>query len=168
MPRENCQLTPMGLLAWKLTFRLTFHTFANLFGDVLKNLERSRDLLLQSASIAHFQEAQEARIQFTQEFKTRVKREKQEQRLAVIEWLSADQAKRASCEEHTELQRRRAEFPFTTQWLFNMGAMKGWLRKSDASSPIFWLSGIPGAGNANPSSSLLSIIMLESRKNCSI
>ena len=164
----SCWLTPMGLIAWKLTFRLTFHTFADLFGDVLKNLERSRDLLLQSASIAHFQEAQEARIQFTQEFKNRVKREKQEQRLAVIEWLSADQTKRVTSEEHMELQQRRAEFPLTTQWLFNMAAMRGWLRKSDASSPTFWLSGIPGAGNVNHPQSILSIIMLESRKDCSL
>jgi hypothetical protein len=149
MLHRNCQLIPKGLIAWKLTFRLTFHAFADLFGDVLKNLERSRDLLLQSASIAHFQEAQEARILFTQEFKNQVKRENQEQRHAVIEWLSADQAKRASSDEHMELQQRRAEFPLTTQWLFNMGAMRGWLRRSDVSSPTFWLSGIPGAGSVH-------------------
>jgi hypothetical protein len=116
---------------------------------VLKNLERSRDLLIQSASIAHFQEAQEARIEFTKKFENQAKREKQEQRLAVIEWLSADQAKRANTDEHVELQQRRATFPLTTQWLFNMGAMRGWLREHDASSTIFWLSGIPGAGNAH-------------------
>ncbi|TVY90811.1 Ankyrin [Lachnellula willkommii] len=131
---------------WKLTFRLTFHTFADMFGDVLKNLERSRGLLLQSASIAHYQEAQESRLQFTQEFQNRVKREKKEQWLAVIEWLSVDQAKHSSSTQHVELQQRRAEFPFTTQWLFNMGVMRGWMRKSDASSLSFWLSGIPGAG----------------------
>jgi hypothetical protein len=141
MPNKNIQLKLIGHLAWKLTFRLTFHTFSDLFGDVLKNLERSRDLLLQSANIAHFQEAQE--------FKNRVNREKQEQRLAVIEWLSADLVKRASSEEHMEFQQRRDEFPLTTQWLFNMSAMKSWMRKSDASNPIFWLSGIPGAGNIN-------------------
>lgn len=118
-----------------------------MFGDVLKNLERSRDLLLQEASIAHFQEAQEARIRFTQEFQDRLKREKQEQRLGVIEWLSAAPANGASCNQHQELQRRRAEFPLTTQWLFNMSSMKSWMRKSDVSSPTFWLSGIPGAGN---------------------
>jgi hypothetical protein len=115
----------------------------------LENLERSRDLLLQSANIAHFQETQEARIQFTLEFENRVNREKQEQRLAVIEWLSAGQGKRACSEEHMELQQRRDEFPPTTQWLSNMGAMRSWMRKSDASNPIFRLSGIPGAGNLN-------------------
>jgi hypothetical protein len=140
--------------AWKLTFRLTFHTFGDMFGDVLKNLERSRDLLLQSASIAHFQEAREARVHFTQEFQDRSKREKQEQRLGVIEWLSADHAYRASCDQHEELQQRRKEFPLTTQWLFNISAMKGWMRKSDASNPTFWLSGIPGAGNVHLESSL--------------
>lgn len=131
---------------WKLTFRLTFHTFGDMFRDVLKDLERSRELLLQSANIAHFQEAREARIQFTQEFQDRLKREKQEQRLGVIEWLSADHANRASCDQHEELQQRRAEFPSTTQWLFKMAVFRGWMRKSDASSPTFWLCGIPGAG----------------------
>lgn len=118
-----------------------------MFGDVLKNLERSRDLLFQSANVAHFQEAQEARILFSKEFRDRLEREKQEKRLALIDWLSpSDNPNYSVHDQHVELQGRRRQFPLTTQWLFNMGVMRGWMRKSDVSSPIFWLSGIPGAG----------------------
>jgi len=142
------------LIAWKLTFRMTLHTFPDLFGDVLKNLERSRNLLMQSASIAHFEEAQEARIHFTKEFEGQAKRYKQEQRVSVVEWLSADQTKHANIDAHTELQRVRAANPLTTQWLFNTSAMRSWMRKSDVPRPVFWLSGIPGAGGIFRSISL--------------
>jgi hypothetical protein len=130
--------------AWKLAFRLTFNTFREMFGDVLKNLERSRGLLLQSASVAHFQEAQDARILFTQEFQSRQKRDIQEQMLAVVDWLAAEQS---SALQHIELQQRRADFPLTAQWPFSIGAMRSWMRRNDVSSSIFWLCGIPGAGN---------------------
>ncbi|KAF4626218.1 hypothetical protein G7Y89_g11943 [Cudoniella acicularis] len=129
--------------AWKLTFRLTFNTSREMFGDVLKNLDRSRGLLLQSASVAHFQEAQDARILFTQEFQSRQKRDIQEQMLAVVDWLAAEQS---SALQHIELQRRRADFPLTAQWPFSIGATKSWMRRNDVSSSIFWLCGIPGAG----------------------
>jgi hypothetical protein len=130
--------------AWKLTFRLAFDTFREMFGDVLKNLERSRGLLLQSASVAHFQEAQDARILFTQEFQSRQNRDTQERMLAVVDWLAAEQS---SSLQHIELQRRRADFPLTAQWPFGIGAMRSWMRRNDVSSLIFWLCGIPGAGN---------------------
>ena len=113
-----------------------------MFGDVIKKLERSKELLLQSAGIAHFQEAQEGRLLFTREFEAQLERTKQDRMLAVIDWLSPV----STYVDHEELQRNRSEFPHTTLWIFEESSMQTWLHTKGRSSPIFWICGIPGAG----------------------
>ena len=96
--------------AWKLAFKVALRTFDDMFGDVIKKLERSKELLLQSANIVHFREAQDARLLFTREFENQEKKRNNDRTLAVIEWLSP-----VSCNiDHEELQSMRREYPDTT------------------------------------------------------
>lgn len=114
-----------------------------MFGDVIKKLERSKELLLDSASIAHYQEAQESRLLFAQEFETQLERTRQDRMLTVIDWLSP-----TSCEvDHEELQQKRKEFPDTTSWIFRQDSLRRWLQSDGVSSTMFWICGIPGAGS---------------------
>lgn len=131
------------LQAWRLAFKVTIHTFADMFGDVVKKLERSKELLLHSADIAHYQEAQEFRLRFAREFEAQLEETRKKRMLTVIDWLSP-----TSCDvDHEELQQKRDEFPDTTRWIFTQKSMRHWLQPDGKSNPIFWICGIPGAGS---------------------
>jgi hypothetical protein len=113
-----------------------------MFGDVLKNLERSKDLLMQAADVAHFQEAQETRLFWVKDYEERRERDKKARMVAVIEWLSSDHTYRV---KQQALRRIRSHLPQTTQWILKDPRIKDWLEHSEI--PTFWLCGIPGAGN---------------------
>lgn len=56
----------------EISLQVTVHTFADMFEDAIKKLERSKELLLQSASIPHYHEAQEFRLLFAREFEAKL------------------------------------------------------------------------------------------------
>jgi len=114
-----------------------------MFGDVLKKLDRSRDLLLQSANLAHFQESQEARILFAKEIEAMLSEKQNQRRLAVVEWLSSEPS---STIQHEEIRKIRDMLPQTTRWIFSQSQMLDWLKRADYTPGTFWLCGIPGAG----------------------
>ncbi|KAH8587440.1 hypothetical protein B0O99DRAFT_747604 [Bisporella sp. PMI_857] len=128
---------------WKLTFKLTYHTFSDMFGDILKKLDRSRDLVLQSANLAHFQDSQEARIRFSKEMEVLLDEKQNQRRIAIMDWLSAEPGSKI---QHQELRKVRAMLPQTTRWIFSQPQMLGWLKRTDYAPCTFWLCGIPGAG----------------------
>ena len=129
-------------LVWRLAFKITTNTFGDMFGDVIKKLERSKELLLQSANVAHFHEAQEARLLFSREIESLRERATKDRMLTVVDWLSP-----TSCTgDHEELQDKRREFPDTAQWILKEPCMRDWLRIDDAAKRTFWICGIPGAG----------------------
>ena len=136
-------LTLWLLAAWKLTFKLACHTFSDMFGDILKKLDRSRDLILQSANVAHFQESQEARIRFTKVMELLLDEKQNQRRIAIMDWLSSEPS---SAFQHRELQKIRAMLPQTTRWIFSQPQMLSWFKRNDCTPSIFWLCGIPGAG----------------------
>ena len=140
---------------WRLAFKTTLHTFGDTFGDVIKKLERSKELLLQSASIAHFQEAQEGRILFAREFEAQSERTKQDRMLAVIDWLSAA----SSDVDHEVLQKKRREVPLITRWIFEESSMRSWLHTKGSYSPIFLICGIPGAGRRLKFANLIGLML---------
>src|SRR4051794_40318116 len=114
-----------------------------MFGDVLKKLERSKGLLMQAASIAHFQEAQDARVFWAKDHDEWMERDRKARMLTVADWLSDDQS---HITKHKGLQRTRLDLPKSGSWLFKLPVMKDWLGENDSISLIFWLCGIPGAG----------------------
>ncbi len=115
-----------------------------MFGDVVEKLRRSKELLIQTASISEFQEAQNARLLITREFEAQRERDEKEQRLSVVEWLS-----HVTCQaQHEELQERRSVFPSTTRWIFDTIAAREWFRNDDKTGLILYIYGIPGAGKS--------------------
>ncbi|KAA6406931.1 MAG: hypothetical protein FRX48_09229 [Lasallia pustulata] len=146
--------------AWKITMKLAFRTFRSMFEDVLKNLERSKDLLYRSADIASFREAQDSRALFQQQFDAQEERERRDRKSTVLEWLSHE-----SCERfHEELQEKRKGFPNTARWIFQETAYNEWLSGTRARDQPFWISGIPGAGKTVLFSSIVDEIKSNSPK----
>lgn len=131
------------LIAWRLTLKLIHHTLDDMFGDILKNLERSKSLLMEAANVAHFQDAQQARLFCTTDYEERIERDKKARMRAVVEWLSADQS---HTKQQETLQNLRLELPESGTWINKLSLFKDWLRKDKGRSLVFWLTGIPGAG----------------------
>ncbi|KAL9136526.1 MAG: hypothetical protein Q9175_002271 [Cornicularia normoerica] len=127
---------------WTIAFKTAFRSFSDLYGDVVKNLQRSKDLLIQTASIWHFQEAQDARVRTSQEFEAQKCSDDRQRRFFVIDWLS-----HVSCQEqHEELRHKRRLYPESTHWIFSTAQLIQWFSGSESSNPVLWIFGIPGAG----------------------
>ncbi|KAI9869154.1 MAG: hypothetical protein M1813_002978 [Trichoglossum hirsutum] len=138
----------------RIIWKLTLHDFQNMFKDVLEDLAHSRELLLESADIAHIRAAQDNRHLVKEHFEAQVKKEKMEQRKAVKHWISA-----ISCADyHEELQKKRRKFPGTTRWVFKESAIQQWLYESEPPNQPLWLRGIPGAGKTILFSSIVDEI----------
>ena len=113
-----------------------------MFDDVFRNLERSKQLLLTSADIAHFREAQEARLRFQDYIKEERNRARIERKFRVRSWLKPH----LHVTQHHDLRKVREQYPKTTKWIFQELAWKDWLCRSGDTTRVLWLSGIPGAG----------------------
>ncbi|KAI9819644.1 MAG: hypothetical protein M1827_007094 [Pycnora praestabilis] len=114
----------------------------DMFKDIMKKMDRSKELLLQTTTVTHFQNAQEHRVLFTRQFEIQAEKERNDRRVVVRDWLAA-----TTCDlVHEELQHTRREFPQTSRWVFQDRSMRAWLGMDTSASPLFWLSGIPGAG----------------------
>lgn len=131
------------VLAWKITFHTTIHSFGDQFEDVAKNLGRSKELLLQSANISQFQEAQDTRLIIIRRFEAQMEHERLQQTTTTVNWLFG-----VSChDQHEKIQEKRREFLGTTRWVFNTASFCDWQHNYESYSPVFCLYGIPGAGN---------------------
>ena len=132
-------------LAWTIAFKTAFRSFSDLYGDVVKNLHGSKELLIQAASVQHFQEAQNDRVRISQEFEAQNYRDDRHRKSFVVDWLSP-----VSCQnQHTELRREQRLYPESTRWIFSTAQLSEWYRECETSSPILWISGIPGAGRVH-------------------
>ena len=125
-----------------MLWRLTTRSLDDLFGDVVANLNRSRQLLLDAASVAHYTAANDARLRLSKQIETDKEVETQRRRQAVHDWLSA-----VNCENfQNDLRDIREEFIGTTDWIHNNQLFRRWMTGSTGEDRLFWLSGIPGAG----------------------
>ena len=110
---------------------------------MVKNLQGSKELLVQTASVWHFQEAQDARVRVSQDFESHKFRDDQRRKSYVVDWLS-----HVSCQNrHMELRREQRSYPESTRWIFKTTELYEWFRAGETSSPLLWVSGIPGAGS---------------------
>jgi hypothetical protein len=134
---------------WQIALKLTFRTFDGLFGEVLENLEKSRQLLFISTDVAHlqetkksFQEIHQAQEERRQEFQNQQAADEKERIFVVLDWLQpTNQTNRQD-----DLDNQREGFQGTTEWIFNHQNYQDWIQEDNDTKGIFWLSGIPGAG----------------------
>lgn len=129
--------------AWRLTLKLVHHTVDDMFGEVLKNLDRFKALLMNAASVAHFEDAQQARRLWVAYYEGRTERDQKARMCAVVEWLSAH---KSHIDKQEALQEIRVELPQSGTWIYKLSPFKDWLREDKGKSLVFWLSGILDAG----------------------
>ncbi|KAF6218628.1 hypothetical protein HO133_005979 [Letharia lupina] len=139
---------------WTIAFKTAFRSFSDLYGDVVKNLQGSKELLIQTASVWHFREAQDARLRISQEFEAQNYRDDQHRKSFVVDWLS-----HVSCQNrHEELRQEQRLYSASTRWVFDTTQLSEWSWGSETSSPVLWISGIPGAGKTFIFSSIVEDI----------
>lgn len=114
-----------------------------MFGEVLKNSDRSKSLLMNAANAAHFEDAQQARRLWVADYEERIKRDHKARMGAVVEWLSAN---KSHLNQREVLQKIRLELPQSGTWIHKLSPFKDWFREDKGKSLVFWLTGIPGAG----------------------
>lgn len=119
-----------------------------MFDDVFSNLERSKELLYSSASIAHYQAAQVARQQIETMFKSQQEAARAQKRDFILGWLNPAEHH----ELHEQLCDLRGEYPQTTKWIYEEPCWKNWLSNEQTSGRVFCISGIPGAGRTHTTS----------------
>jgi len=108
----------------------------------LNDLLRHRELIESAANLEQIQESREARLKSEASFAALEKEQRRVQTLAVVNWLSAADA---SLDQQAYAETRLI-IPTSGHWILQQEKIKAWLDPTDNLVPIFWLSGIPGAG----------------------
>ena len=117
-------------------------TFENEFGDVVAKLEHSKRILLDTANVIHMTDASDQRSLIADCIQAQNLEAAQQRTRFVHDWLSA-----VDCDEvHDGLRQRRDAYPDTATWIYHNEIFQLWMNKKPADSPVFWLSGILGAG----------------------
>jgi hypothetical protein len=106
---------------------------------------RHRELIERKASLEQIQESRDARVQFQASFAALEREANLAKTLAVVSWLSAADA----ALNQEDFAAERQVVPGSGRWILEEPKIKDWLDPADSSVPIFWLNGIPGAGDAD-------------------
>ena len=117
-------------------------TFENEFGEVVAKLENSKKILLDTANVIHMIDTSKQRSLIADRMQAETLEAAQQRIRFVYDWLSA-----VDCNEvHDGLRQRRDEYFDTATWIYRNEIFQSWMNKKSGDSPIFWLSGILGAG----------------------
>jgi hypothetical protein len=119
--------------------------FDSTFGGILKNLERHKDYVEASATIAHYQKYHEDIENLNRNLEVLVDEEQRKKSVAVSDWLAVG---RQPQRYHEANLRTREPYPTTAQWIFGNDHIKDVLGAGVPVTPIIWINGIPGAGTS--------------------
>jgi hypothetical protein len=136
---------PGLLTAWKQLFYSTWKDFQASFKPILSDFQRHRELLDCSASLVQIQESRDARLHAQETFATLAEERIRTNMLTVINWLSAADPS----EDQEACTAVRQDIHDTGRWILKEPIVKDWLDPDECSVNIFWLNGIPGAGEFN-------------------
>jgi hypothetical protein len=124
-------------------FRATWKDFKSRFQHILDNLRRHKELVESQANLLQIQESRALRVQFQDLFATTQRTERENQRLAVMNWLSSADAYL----DQEGAAMARHDYPGTCRWIIEKPELKAWYDPEDSLVRLIWLNGIPGAGN---------------------
>lgn len=100
--------------------------------------------------MVEIQESRISRLQSQASFVALEREQNLAKTLAVVNWLSAADA----ALDQEDFSAKRQYTADSGRWILEEPRVKEWFDPAGSSVPIFWLSGIPGAGNKTLSSNL--------------
>jgi hypothetical protein len=124
-------------------------------------MTRHRELIERRANLEQIQESRDARLQSQASFAVLEREANLAKTLAVVNWLSAADAGL----DQEDFAGKRQVVPDSGRWILEESKVKNWLEPADSSLPIFWLNGIPGAGNADCLESSAKSGLTDGREN---
>ncbi|KAI9148085.1 DNA repair protein RAD5B [Paramyrothecium foliicola] len=127
---------------WQQLFTASWRNFTDNVGHIKLNISRSKRMIESQASIAEFEAVNNSRIAAINTFHREKAAQDAHRRTAVLQWLSPFDNNR----EHERLQKIRSVCKDPGQWLLNDRRFQAWFDTQNQSTPLLWLSGIPGAG----------------------
>lgn len=117
-------------------------------------MERHRKLVVEQASIVHFQESQKLRALAEMNSRERQDEYLRRRWLDVQRWLSAYNSTR----QQEICISAKSECPGSGQWLLTHNQFAGWSDLYYCRTPLLWLNGIPGAGKTVLTSTVVETI----------
>jgi hypothetical protein len=127
---------------WKQLFTALWRNFNPEFAVLMGNLHRHRTFIESQSKVDQLEEfirlrqLAEAKLQRNTELETR------RQYDAVYQWLTAAD----SDSDQESFSQIRREYSGTGQWLLDSDQFQSWFEPNCCTSPLLWLSGMPGAG----------------------
>lgn len=129
----------------KELFKASWRDFMPVIGHIQHNLEQNKRLLESRIPLPQFEEVQNHRRREIRNLENEKLDRDAERRSMVTRWLSG-----FNC--HTpqdEYRERRSICNDPGRWLISDQTFQKWLSFKYCPSPLLWLSGIPGAGEAS-------------------
>jgi hypothetical protein len=142
-PRLCVGYALMSIAVWKKFIRSIWKDFGTKFNGILKSLGRHKELVESRANIEQYRAYREDVVEMQSKLDELVATEHSKKRKAVKEWLAVGSQPQQDHESYREI---RKEFPSTGNWILKHEIVKDWIQADHPSSPLLWLTGIPGAG----------------------
>ena len=112
------------------------------FQHILEDLDRHHELIVNSASVSHFQQYQLDRDSMLAKFDRRWQKQAEEEYAAVAKWIAA-----ADClSDQNFAEDIRREYPNSGSWILHNPGYINWSLGDVPRRSITWINGIPGAG----------------------
>ena len=152
-------------LDWQKLFKAFWKNFDVRFKGILTDLRRHKHQIVIQAQLCHYTESLNHFRRYeadTMSLWTQMDQQEEQRRrdnfLRVIDWLAVPRGAAARSEgtaaeqateqdeDHDANCRIREEYPGSGDWIIQTEKMKNWLFGDIPTSPILWLTAIPGAG----------------------
>jgi hypothetical protein len=130
--------------------------FGTKFNGILKSLGRHKTLVESRASLAQYRIYREDITDMQLKLDGLVAEEHDKKMKAVKEWLAVGSQPQ---QDHSRYCDIRKEFPSTGRWILKRESVKDWMTADNLRTPVFWLTGMPGAGEPSPTPDTLTSIV---------
>lgn len=165
---------------WQQLFRSLWKDFGSRFKQILENLGRHKQLIVEQAALLHFQQyrenSQKTLIHIQQyerhrseDLKRLEAREEDERRnkyLAISAWFSAAQT---TIQDHETFCEIRSQNVGSGDWILREEKVQNWIELDPPVCSILWLYGISGAGAQDSHFYILQRawqLLIKARENC--
>lgn len=117
--------------------------FSTKFSGILNSLRRHKELIECRASLSQYRRYQEDMAEMSSKLDELINQKQSKKMKVVKEWLAVYSQPE---QDHDSVRNTRAEYPSTGDWILEHKLVEDWKDADVPSTPLAWMTGIPGAG----------------------
>ncbi|KAL4936205.1 hypothetical protein BDV06DRAFT_233640 [Aspergillus oleicola] len=129
---------------WKQVFHATWKGFGVKLNRIRDSIHSNKLLLESQASLVQLTEHRQFVLEEQERYRRSKEDERRRKRIAVRDWLNAAN----TADDQEKYTEERSKYPETGKWIFHDTIMRSWRDSTNMSTPLMWLTGIPGAGKS--------------------